>query len=321
MLSSELSTRTGSKNQPPEILSPTTFDSNSAHQPQTASLADVFECHYLTRVAYETRTLDCRRSLRGRAVWVQQQIVLYAEDYFYRHFNPRTLMLYNSGVTRDNFHRVYGTLPAEGILVPAFPHLDDAGEEERRAARGKLLKQHLAAASNKLVVGYLGGIQLTKGYDRLIKAMEGEPDLFLLMGGPYSENFRIPSLPGRAATLGLVADTRTFYAACDVVVMPSVHETFGLVAVEAAARGTPVVVTPTVGAAPHLAEFGAGLIWNPAEPLGPLVRQAVLRRRELGAGAARMADGLSAERRAAALVEIWNRVAARRGATSVSTDH
>jgi glycosyltransferase involved in cell wall biosynthesis len=43
------------------------------------------------------------------------------------------------------------------------------------------------------------------------------------------------------------------YAAADVLVLPSEHETWGLVANEALASGRPVVVSDTVGCAPDLA--------------------------------------------------------------------
>ena len=127
----------------------------------------------------------------------------------------------------------------------------------------------------------------------------------------------MPTLAGRSLAVGSLAETRTFYAACDVVVVPSVHETFGMVTVEAAARGTPVVVTPTVGAAPHLAAYNAGVVWNPQEPLGPSIRRAVQQRNDLNAGTVCMAESLSAEKRAAALVEIWNRAAAAKGESGI----
>ena len=88
-----------------------------------------------------------------------------------------------------------------------------------------------------LVVGYLGGVQRRKGYQRLIPAIEADPDLFLLMAGPYSGGFTVPSLGSRYRCLGILDDLAPFYAACDVLVVPSLFEPLGLVAFEAAARG------------------------------------------------------------------------------------
>ncbi len=66
-----------------------TFDVVHAHQPQAASLSDVFTCHFLTRVARERKCLEDRPGFRARAVRVQQEAVVHAEDYCYRRWNER----------------------------------------------------------------------------------------------------------------------------------------------------------------------------------------------------------------------------------------
>lgn len=291
------------------------FDVIHAHQPQTASLADVFECHYLTRVAYQTGTLEGRKSLRGRIIRAQQQVVLYAEDYYYRRFSRETRMLYDSAVTRENFHACYGILPKEQVLLYGCPPIDFPDQAQRDSARERLLGNETALAQNKLVVGYLGGIQKRKGYEALIAAVAKDANLFLLMGGQYTDNFAMPSLSGRGKGIGLVSDTKAFYAACDVFVVPSLYEPFGLVCFEAAVRGLPVIMSPQVGAAPHLVEHGAGVVWNPPEPLGPLVRHVVADRSQFNAGAAKMAEAYSESKRAEKLAEIWERAAAEKRKT------
>lgn len=53
------------------------------------------------------------------------------------------------------------------------------------------------------------------------------------------------------------ADLPAIYAAADVLVLPSMQETWGLVVNEAMACGTPVIVSSAVGCAPDLIESGA----------------------------------------------------------------
>ena len=65
------------------------FDVVHAHQPQVAALSDVFQCHFLTRVAYERKCLEERTTLRARIVRLQQQGVLYAEDHYYQRWNRK----------------------------------------------------------------------------------------------------------------------------------------------------------------------------------------------------------------------------------------
>jgi glycosyltransferase involved in cell wall biosynthesis len=247
------------------------FDIIHGHQPQIASLCDVFQCHFLTRAAYERNCLEERTTLRARFVRLQQQGVLHAEDHYYRRWNPTTRMLYDSELTKTEFHRLYGKLPREGVLVYDFPPLNFATADDRRSVR----QQFIGHEEKRLVVGYLGGLQERKGYKRLLDAIAADSSLFLLMGGSYTDGFSDPRLAGRMKSVGMVGDPPAFYAACDVLVVPSLFEPLGLVAFEAAARGIPVIATDEVGALPHLLAHNAGFRWNPAEPLGPIVRHAV----------------------------------------------
>ena len=248
-----------------------TFDLVHGHQPQIASLCDVFQCHFLTRAAYERNCLEERTTLRARFVRLQQQGVLHAEDHYYRRWNPATHMLYNSDLTKTEFHHLYQKPPREEVLVCDFPPLNFATTDDRRTAR----RQFIGHDEKRLVVGYLGGLQERKGYKRLLDAVAADPNLFLLMGGSYTDGFSDPRLAGRMKSVGMVGDPPAFYAACDVLVVPSLFEPLGLVAFEAAARGIPVIATDEVGALPHLLAHNAGFRWNPAEPLGPIVRHAV----------------------------------------------
>src|SRR5262249_505874 len=130
----------------------------------------------------------------------------------------------------------------------------------------------------------------------------------LLMGGPYTEGFASSRLGSRLKTVGLVDDISTFYAACDVLAVPSRFEPLGLVAFEAAARGVPVIATEEVGALPHLLECGAGLSWDSSSSLAPLVRQIVENRERFIAGALRVCRELSLDRYQKRLLEIYNDV-------------
>lgn len=281
-----------------------TFDVIHAHQPQAASLADVFQCHFLTRVAFERKCLESRRGLRPALIRLQQQGVLYAEDYFYRRWNPNTIMLYDSELTRIDFHRLYGELPREDVQLYPCPPMSIASQEERIAAR-KLL---VGEAFSGVVLGYLGGIQERKGYRRLLPALEGAKDIFLLIGGLYSEGFQTKMLSNHCNGIGVVKNTDQFYAACDAFIVPSLFEPFGMVAYEAAVRGVPVIATEEVGALPHLLEYGAAVCWKPSEPLPELVRSAVAARETFRAGAQQMSIGLSEEKQSAWLLSLYDSI-------------
>ena len=173
-------------------------------------------------------------------------------------------MLFDSALTRDDFHRLYGVLPRERVLLYECPRMNIATNVERQAARRRWIGDN----ETRLVVGYLGGLNERKGYRRIERALRDDNFLFLLMGGQYSKDYVAPGLEGRMKAVGLVKDTDAFYAACDVLIVPSYYEAFGLVTYEAAVRGLPVIVTPEVGALPHLKEFGAGLEWQTGRTAG-----------------------------------------------------
>lgn len=291
------------------------FDVIHAHQPQVAAMSDVFQCHFLTRVAYERNCLEERSALRARIVRLQQQGVLYAEDHYYRRWNRKTRMIFCSDTMREEFGRLYGPPPRQEVLVHPFPAIHFADERERQQARTELVGDYPGP-----VVGYLGGVQERKGYRRLIDGLAARYDgaekynkPFLLFGGPYADGFAAPELAGRFRSVGLARNVDRFYAACDVLVVPSTFEPLGLVAFEAAARGVPVIATKEVAALSYLLKCGAGEMWDPAHPLEPLVHDMAARRADFNRGARRMADEYGAARFGQRLLSVYEQVLAARG--------
>jgi glycosyltransferase involved in cell wall biosynthesis len=109
----------------------------------------------------------------------------------------------------------------------------------------------------KRLILYLSRIHPKKGCDLLIEAFAREcaedPSLHLVMAGPDQVGWR-RQLKGQASRLG-IADRITWpdmllddlkwgaYHAAEVFVLPSHHENFGIVVVEALACGTPVLIS------------------------------------------------------------------------------
>jgi glycosyltransferase involved in cell wall biosynthesis len=66
--------------------------------------------------------------------------------------------------------------------------------------------------------------------------------------------------------LGYRHDIETVHAALDAMVLPSRHEGFGVVFLEAMAMGVPVVGTRVVGTVDAIEDGSTGLLVPPAEP-------------------------------------------------------
>ena len=280
------------------------FNLIHSHQPQAASMSDVFTCHFLTRVAYERKCLERGTSTRAQFVRLQQQGVLRLEDRCYRHWNPRTRMIFCSDLLRDEFNRLYRPQPAQTVIDNACPAAEIPTAAARSAARAKLL----GGDTSLFVVGYLGGLDERKGYRPLLAAVRNDPALFLLMGGPSSDRVVDSTLSGRMKACGQVRDLDTFYAACDVVAVPSVFDPCPMVVLETVARGIPVIATNGVGNLRHLLRTGAGAEWTPGESLGEIVAQIMANKDRYRAGAARMTEELSIENRARRVLETYDEV-------------
>ena len=280
------------------------FDLIHAHQPQVAALADVFQCHYLTRVAHERQCLDSSDGARGAFNRLQQLAVMPVEDRYYKNWKPKTKMLFNSRLTQKDFHRLYGKPSDERILIYSCPPYEQISSEQRRKARLKFL----GSGYDGIVVGHMGGLNERKGYRRVVNALKGQRDIFFLLGGPFCEGFKAPEMDGHFKSVGMVNDIAGFYSACDILIVPSLYESFGLVASEALAYGVPVIATEEVGALPHLEEYRAGVAWHPGDPLAPLIREVCARRNEFIAGGKKMVEDFGAEACARRLIAIYKEV-------------
>jgi glycosyltransferase involved in cell wall biosynthesis len=116
----------------------------------------------------------------------------------------------------------------------------------------------------------LSRISWKKGIERLIKAWAMVSNLYLVIAGNDEDNY-LPTLKALVQELGLTArvlftgpladtDKWAVYENAEMFVLPSYSENFGNVVAEAMIMSCPVIVTPEVGLAETVREFGAGLI-------------------------------------------------------------
>lgn len=148
--------------------------------------------------------------------------------------------------------RHYGASSQKISVVPCGVNL------EHFKIIGKAQARHYLGLDNDKIILFVGRIDPLKGIDNLIKALpflRHIPKLRLVIigGGEHSQR-EIEQLQKLAhnlevqdsvAFLGLIKHDQLpyFYNAADLCVVPSYYESFGLVALESLACGTPVVAT------------------------------------------------------------------------------
>jgi glycosyltransferase involved in cell wall biosynthesis len=134
------------------------------------------------------------------------------------------------------------------------------------------------------VIGVLGRFVPEKGVDLFIEALAMIPQARALIGGDGPERVALEEqiarlgLGQRVEMAGWVSDVDAFYRQIDVLCVPSRHESFGLIILEAWARGVPVVATRTSGPSELITDGWNGLLCAPqpallAERLSSLLQQ------------------------------------------------
>jgi len=152
-------------------------------------------------------------------------------------------------------------------------------------------REYVGAPDGRRIILFVGRIEPLKGLDSLLNAvallrargaLARHPLLLMVIGGePEASPEQLSAEMGRLQTLTHeleIDDSVTFlgkraqdtlqyyYSAAEIVVMPSHYESFGLVALEAMACGTPVVASETGGLVFLVRDGETGLHVPTADP-------------------------------------------------------
>ncbi|WP_240505474.1 D-inositol-3-phosphate glycosyltransferase [Nocardia mangyaensis] len=180
----------------------------------------------------------------------------------------------NTGDEARQLVDLYGADAHRIDVVPPGADLTRYRPGDKRAARAAM-----GLRADEQIVAFVGRIQPLKAPDVLVRAaaelLRREPSRrlrVLIVGGPSGTGLARPdALIELAADLG-IADRVTFlppqpadrlvqvYRAADVVAVPSYNESFGLVAIEAQASGTPVLAADVGGLGTAVRHGESGLL-------------------------------------------------------------
>jgi glycosyltransferase involved in cell wall biosynthesis len=221
---------------------------------------------------------------------------------------------------------VTSRMEADGVAALGYAHLThviplgvDAPAQRHRPAE---------RSSDSLRLLFLSRLHQKKGLPLLLNAMHRvrsseRQAVRLIIAGEGPKRYRLElealcrelGLEKHVAFVGHVegAAKARLLAACDIFVLPSSQENFGLAAAEALAAGLPLIVSEHVGIAPDIRDAGAGVIVPlDAERLARVISDLAARpeaRWAMGDRGARLAaERFSWERTGRGLLDLYHAV-------------
>ena len=219
--------------------------------------------HTLAKTKLRARVGESESDLR---ISVEQEVMRESTD-----------ILVLTQAEKMDLENLYGISPEKVSVIPAGVDTDIFYPVPKLKARVGL------GLPDKETVMYAGRVEPIKGLDILLdsfKILNETRDVHLVVvGGSLSGDRELDALRQRSKQLGILekitftgsvnqSELGRYYSAADVFVLPSHYESFGLVALEAMACGTPVVAS-RVGGIPSFVddgETGYLITWRSAEP-------------------------------------------------------
>jgi D-inositol-3-phosphate glycosyltransferase len=228
----------------------------------------VHSAHTLAKVKNAAMAQDDEPEPRGRLIG-EEQVVAEADR-----------LIANTAAEKAELVGLYDADPERIDVVPPGVDTDVFRPGDRAAAR-----RILGIAQDEAVIVFAGRIQPLKGPDVVVKALERlagrHPERrwrAVIVGGNSGTGrrpgHRLDELAARLGVSGLVdfrppvpaAELVQLYRAADVVAVPSYNESFGLVALEAQAAGTPVVAAAVGGLTVAVADGVSGVLVPDHDP-------------------------------------------------------
>ena len=132
----------------------------------------------------------------------------------------------------------------------------------RRADWRKEIFDQYNLAGYKMIYGFVGRVVVEKGINELLTAFMkmNKPDTCLMMVGPLDDVINTAFSGASAIKFPKIPNAAKYYAAFDYMMLPSYQEGFGMSVLEAAAEGTPSIISDIKGPTELIEDGFNGLI-------------------------------------------------------------
>jgi glycosyltransferase involved in cell wall biosynthesis len=164
----------------------------------------------------------------------------------YTHLNNAQVVVAHSQRMADEARRFHG-VPKEKIRL-LYPPVDSQLFSTVNTETRSRLRADLGLPNDRAIFLLASTGHRRKGLDMLLDFFGSTklPISLVVAGRPIGG---VNSLPSNVRSLGYRSDIENVYRAVDFTVMASIYEPFGLVGIESALCGTPVLVASNVGCA------------------------------------------------------------------------
>jgi D-inositol-3-phosphate glycosyltransferase len=286
----------------------------------------VHSMHTLARVKNESLAEGDSPEPLGRVLG-EQRIVEYADR-----------LIANTDDEARQLTSLYDADPAQVATVFPGADLSTFTPGGTAATGGPGARRRLGLPADRTILLFVGRIQPLKAPDLLLRAaarmLERDPGLrdrllVAVVGGPSgSARARPEELRRLAGRLGIgdivrfeppcpQAELADWYRAADVTVVPSHNESFGLVAVESQACGTPVVAASVGGLRTAVRDGESGVLVDGHDPAdyARVLRDLIVaprRLRRMSKAALRHAAGFGWQGTVDRLVEVYTEAVSER---------
>ena len=284
------------------------FDIVHAHGDYTA-IADVITSHFCEAEGVErlrrqgTGVTLGERLQRRRTALLERGVVGLSKG--------KPLVVLSERMRRE-FLSHYGSLEERLFVIPSGVDSTRYTPANVPLYRDEIRRRHGVAEASALLL-FVGGYWERKGVAQAIKALARlrYPDVTLMIVGKgnileYQELARREGVEKRVVFTGPTEQTWKYYAACDIFLLPTLYEPFGLVILEAMAAGLPVVVSGDAGAAELVRDGTDALLLKDAGDVDEIAAMLELLLEDDG-----LRKRMGEEARRTALCHTWSRVAQR----------
>lgn len=181
-----------------------------------------------------------------------------------------TNVLANSGSLADRFEELnlsagqsvdlLGEGSSHGVDIQHYSSISAIPTLDEKVAL------HLQKGHTDLIVGFIGRLHPDKGIDTLLAATklvhrDGISIKLVIVGNDEGADLNLTGgLSEITVFAGQVHDTRPYYAAMDVLVLPSLREGFPNVVLEAAAMSVPAIVSDGTGVVDSVIDGVTGFV-------------------------------------------------------------